>query len=115
MRPVNETPNTSARPKSFALLSPSRRTASCEGGDEAAAALRQRRGARRIARRTSAAVSARISSLNWPRRSGVEEALVHQLERHPRFDQRVIHAEHVVVARGRRSRRRGDTRAVCSE
>ena len=45
----------------------------------------------------SAAASARISSLNRSRRSGVEERLVHQLERHARLDERVIHAEHVIL------------------
>ncbi len=80
-----------------------------ERGQQAAAALDERRGWRRTAHRTSAAASARISSLKRIEAIGCEECLVHELERHARLDERVIHAEHVVLVPIAFGRRRGGT------
>ena len=57
---------------------------------------RRTRGSRRTGASDSAAASARISSLNAIEPLGRQIRLVHHLERHAPFDERVIHAQHVI-------------------
>ena len=45
----------------------------------------------------SAAIFGRMSALNRPRCAGVEQAVVHHLERNARLDQRLVPAQRVVL------------------
>ena len=108
--PANDTPNRSARPKSSRLtpeLVVERRR---EGREDAAAAVDVGADGRalRVGERRRVGEDQQLERDRAGRR---EKRLVHELERHARLDERVVHAEHVVggaVARGdARVKRRG--------